>query len=60
MLTTPTLDKLRAMNLMGMARALQEQIGRPDYQALTFEERLGLMVGSLSPTRIGWKRTTTF
>jgi DNA replication protein DnaC len=44
MLTTPTLDKLRAMNLMGMARALQEQIERTDYQALTFEERLGLMV----------------
>lgn len=44
MLTSPTLDKLRAMNLMGMARALQEQMERPDYQALTFEERLGLMV----------------
>lgn len=44
MLTNPTLDKLRGMNLMGMARALQEQMERPDYQALTFEERLGLMV----------------
>jgi len=44
MLTSPTLDKLRAMNLMGMARALQEQMERPDYQALTFEERLGFMV----------------
>jgi len=44
MLTSPTLEKLRAMNLMGMARALQEQMERPDYQALTFEERLGLMV----------------
>jgi len=44
MLTSPTLDKLRAMNLMGMARALQEQMERTDYQALTFEERLGLMV----------------
>jgi DNA replication protein DnaC len=44
MLTSPTLDKLRDMNLMGMARALQEQMERTDYQALTFEERLGLMV----------------
>jgi DNA replication protein DnaC len=44
MLTSPTLDKLRAMNLMGMARSLQEQMERTDYQALTFEERLGLMV----------------
>jgi len=44
MLTTPTLDKLRTMNLMGMAHALQEQMERTDYQALTFEERLGLMV----------------
>jgi len=44
MLTSPTLDKLRAMNLMGMARALQEQMERTDYQALAFEERLGLMV----------------
>jgi DNA replication protein DnaC len=44
MLRTPTLDKLRDLNLMGMARAFQEQTERPDYQALTFEERLGLMV----------------
>jgi DNA replication protein DnaC len=29
---------------MGMARALQEQMEKADYQALTFEERLGLMV----------------
>jgi DNA replication protein DnaC len=44
MLTTPTLDKLYALNLMGMARAFQEQVERADYQALTFEERLGLLV----------------
>ena len=44
MLTTPTLDKLYALNLMGMARAFQEQGERADYQALTFEERLGLLV----------------
>lgn len=44
MLTTPTLDKLHTLNLMGMARALQEQQERADYQALTFEERLGMLV----------------
>lgn len=44
MLTTPTVDKLRALNLPGMARALSEQLERPDYQALSFEERLGLLV----------------
>jgi DNA replication protein DnaC len=44
MLTNPTLDTLRALNLTGMARALAEQLERADYQALTFEERLGLLV----------------
>lgn len=44
MLTNATLDKLQALNLMGMARALAEQLERPDYQALTFEQRLGLLV----------------
>jgi DNA replication protein DnaC len=44
MLITPTMDKLRALNLLGMARALGEQLERPDYQALSFEERLGLLV----------------
>lgn len=44
MLTTPTLDKLRTLNLTGMARAFAEQMERADYQALSFEDRLGLMV----------------
>ncbi len=44
MLTTPTLDKLRTLNLTGMARAFAEQVERADYQALSFEDRLGLMV----------------
>ena len=44
MLTTPTLDKLHALNLMGMARAFSEQLERADYQTLTFEERLGMLV----------------
>jgi DNA replication protein DnaC len=44
MLTNATLDKLGALNLTGMARALAEQLERPDYAALTFEQRLGMLV----------------
>src|SRR4029079_14405458 len=44
MLTNPTVDKLRALNLTGMARALAEQTERADHQALSFDERLGLLV----------------
>lgn len=44
MLITATLDKLRALNLDGMARALAEQMEHADYAALSFEERLGLVV----------------
>ena len=46
MLTSPTLDKLRDLNLMGMSRAYQEQMERADYQALPFDDRLGLLVDS--------------
>ena len=44
MLTSPTLDKLRDLSLLGMTRAYQEQMERPDYQALSFDERLGMLV----------------
>ncbi|HUY98537.1 MAG TPA: IS21-like element helper ATPase IstB [Verrucomicrobiae bacterium] len=44
MLTQPTLDTLRALNLMGMAAAFTEQLERREYQPLTFEERFGLLV----------------
>jgi len=44
MLITPTIDKLHALSLGGMARALAEQLERPDYAQLSFEERLGLLV----------------
>ena len=44
MLINPTLDKLQALSLGGMARAFEEQLGRPDYAELSFEERLGLLV----------------
>jgi DNA replication protein DnaC len=44
MLTSPTLDKLRDLNLLGRARAYQEQMERADYAALTFDDRLGMLV----------------
>lgn len=43
MLTHPTLDKLHALRLTGMARAFEEQLKMPDIEALSTEERLGLM-----------------
>ena len=44
MLHQPTLDKLQDLKLTGMLRAYQEQQQMPDSQALSFEERLGLLV----------------
>jgi len=42
--TSQTIDKLYALNLGGMARALAEQRDQPGYADLSFEERLGLLV----------------
>jgi DNA replication protein DnaC len=44
MLTHPTHDRLVALGLTGMAKALEEQRKQPDMAALIFEERLALMV----------------
>ena len=44
MLTHPTHDRLVALGLTGMAKALEEQRQQPDIAALSFEERLALMV----------------
>ena len=44
MLTHPTLDKLHVLHLTGMAKAFAEQMDMPDLEALSTEERLGLMV----------------
>lgn len=44
MLINATIDKLQALALGGMARALEEQLGSPGYAELGFEERLGLLV----------------
>ena len=44
MLTHPTYDRLVALGLTGMAKALEEQRKQPDIAALSFEERIALMV----------------
>ena len=44
MLVNPTLDKLHALRLLGMAKAYTEQQGMPDVGALSFDQRFGLLV----------------
>jgi DNA replication protein DnaC len=44
MLVQPTVDRLRQMRLTGLAECLLAQMASPAYQALSFEERLGLLV----------------
>ena len=44
MLNHPTLDKLQALRFTGMLKALIEQAAMPDIDALSFEERLGLLI----------------
>lgn len=44
MLQQPLINKLIELRLDGMARALQEQMESSQYEALTFLDRLGLMI----------------
>jgi DNA replication protein DnaC len=44
MLNHPTYERLTQLRLTGMAKALAEQAQIPEVQALSFEERLGLLV----------------
>ena len=44
MLIHPTLSKLEQMRLGGMATALRNQLETPDIEAMSFMDRLGLMV----------------
>ena len=44
MLTHPTVDKLHQLRCAGMATALGEQLASSEVEALSFEERLGLIV----------------
>ena len=53
MLLHPTIEKLRALKLPGMARALEEQQSQRDVGSFTFEERLGLLLDRESTLRDG-------
>jgi DNA replication protein DnaC len=44
MLINPTLDKLDALGLFGMALGLREQLESSQYLGLSFDERFGLLV----------------
>jgi hypothetical protein len=44
MLTQQLLDKLRELRLESMAKALQEQMESDLFDALSFSDRLGLLV----------------
>jgi len=58
MLNHPTLDKLVTLKLTGMANALSEQMALPESQALSFEERLGLLVDRELTVRSDRRLTT--
>jgi DNA replication protein DnaC len=58
MLTHPTHERLIALGLTGMAKALEEQRRSPDLNALSFEERVGLLVDREAAER-DTKRLTT-
>src|SRR3954449_7558759 len=58
MLTHPTHERLITLGLTGMAKAFEEQRRSPDLDALSFEERVGLLVDREAAER-DTKRLTT-
>jgi DNA replication protein DnaC len=58
MLNHPTFEKLHALRLSGMYQALMEQMQMPEITALSFEERLGLLVDRESTERENRRLTT--
>lgn len=58
MLNHPTLDTLLALKLTGMAKAFSEQMALPESHALSFEERLGLLVDRELTVRSDRRLTT--
>lgn len=58
MLNHPTLDKLQSLKLNGMATALLEQMNSSSIEALSFEERLGLLVDRESTYRDNRRMTS--
>lgn len=57
MMTQQTLTQLRSLKLSGMADALQQQMAQPNMSALSFEERLGLLVQQEIASRDERRRT---
>ena len=51
MLKHPTIEKLHTLQLRGMAAALTDQTRTPEIEALSFEERLGLLLDREATTR---------
>jgi DNA replication protein DnaC len=51
--TQSTIERLRALNLRGMAAALEDQERTPDIDTLTFHERLGLLLDREAATSAG-------
>jgi len=58
MLVHPTLDKIEQLRLFGMAKALREQLQNQEATALSFEERLGLLVDREMTERENRRLTT--
>ena len=58
MLTHPTHDRLIALGLTGMAKALEDQRRQPDITSLAFEERIAMMIDREAIEREN-KRLTT-
>ena len=56
MFIQPTIDKLHALKLTGMADALRKQLEDPAASQLSFEERLGLInaLSTLAPVDQHW------
>ena len=44
MIEHPIIEQLRQLKFYGMAQAFQEQLDNDTYQALTFDERLSLLL----------------
>jgi DNA replication protein DnaC len=57
MMNNATISHLRALKLQGFADALEQQLVQPDIQALSFEERLALLVDREVHARDDRKRT---
>src|SRR3979409_2677527 len=57
MLTNPTIETLKSLKLHGMVEALEEQQQTPAIQALSFEERIALIVDRERLHRDNQRRT---